>query len=127
MIYLNVFALNCLLTFEFFVLICAIFLWAYTSRHSLNKWLRYSAIAIAGIVKLIIICTIVNAFMHHYCGRGNWRGMSHCGMMRGHHGGQMSCCHGGEKMKCPMMHGEEDMEEEEEEDAQEHEMKDTAR
>ncbi len=63
----SVFKLNALFTFEFFVLICAIFLLAYADKQQLNKWYKYCAGIIAIIVVLIIICTVVNCFLQ--CGQ----------------------------------------------------------
>ena len=97
MIHLNVFVLNGLLTFEFFVLICAGMFWAYTSKNNLGKWFRYSAISIAVIMKLIILCTIVNAFMFACGGHGYGR----MGMNGGCCSKEMMCGHG---MGCGM-HG----------------------
>jgi len=60
MLIFNVFKLNALFTFEFFVLICAIFLLAYINKEQLNKWYKYGAYAIIAFVAMIIICTAIN-------------------------------------------------------------------
>lgn len=66
MLLLNVFKLNALFTFEFFVLICSIFLLAYINKQQLNKWYKYGVYAIIAFMAIIIICTAINVFCGCY-------------------------------------------------------------
>lgn len=80
----NVFKLNMILTVEIFVLIAAVFLLSYISRHQLNKWYRYTATGIVIFLGLIVLCTIVNAFCISCCKRSG----KECKF-----NSESSCCH----------------------------------
>ena len=92
MLLFNVFKLNALFTFEFFVLICSILLLAYVNKQQLSKWYKWGAGAISVIMVLIVICTAVNAFCGCYkryghegcsakcyssCCKAGWKGKHH--------------------------------------------------
>jgi hypothetical protein len=48
----------CLLTFETFVLVAALFLLAYTKKSELSKWLQYVAATIAVFITVLMVGTV---------------------------------------------------------------------
>ena len=107
MLFLNVLKLNALFSFEFLVLILAIFLLAYVSKNKLNKWYRYLSICCVIVLAGIIICTAVNS-----CCENSWHQKRGCdikkechkghGKLDGYHKGDH-----GKKRICPGKKAEE--------------------
>ena len=68
-----------LVSFETLVLIAALFLFVYTKKNEMSKWLQYLAATVTGFVVVLIIGTIFSCMA--FC----WMGSRGCGNMKGGH------------------------------------------
>lgn len=92
---LNVCRINSVLSLEILVLVFAMFLLAYVTRHLLHRWLRWGAFLTVIVMVGIFFCTLINSINGNCYGGGCEMGMSKgCGMGMGGMGCGMGMGHG---------------------------------
>jgi len=103
-----------LISFETFVLVAALFVFIYTKKNELSKWLQYLTAAITIFVTTLIIGTVFCCMMmcmggHHGGGRWNHGGRNGCNKgdmeMRScdrNSSEKDDCCKKGGDMECNM-------------------------
>jgi hypothetical protein len=98
-----------LVSFETLVLIAALFLFVYTRKNEMSKWLQYIAATVTGFVGVLIIgtifaCMAVCCMGGGRCGGGKWeKKMRGPGCEMNQMQGNDNCCKkGGEMEECNM-------------------------